>query len=248
MNSIDDIIAALEDIIVDSENNNNTLGYFAVLYQKVTKKVKEGIENGFFEDGARMEQLDIVFAERYLNAYYAFRKNEAITASWEKAFGISSNYWPIVLQHLLVGINAHINLDLGIAAAQVSQNKDINDLENDFNKINDILSSLVGEVQNNLSSIWPTLKRILKKTGRADDFMVDFSMKMARDGAWKFAKSIAGKSPDELSVLIAARDQKVAQNATLLTNPGLIAKVALFIIRLGERGSVSDKINSLKKM
>ncbi|MEZ5041065.1 MAG: DUF5995 family protein [Saprospiraceae bacterium] len=248
MNSIDDIIAALEDIIEDSENNNNTLGYFAVLYQKVTKKVKEGIENGLFEDSARMEQLDVVFAERYFNAYDAFRKNEALTASWEKAFSISSNYWPIVLQHLLIGINAHINLDLGIAAAQVSQNKDINDLENDFNKINAILSSLVGEVQNNLSSIWPTLKRILKKTGRADDFMVDFSMKIARDGAWKFAKSIATKPPEELSAIIATRDQKVAQKAIIITNPGLLAKVVLYLIRIGERGSVSDKISNLKEM
>lgn len=248
MNSIDDIIAALEDIIVDSENNNNTLGYFAVLYQKVTKKVKEGIENGLFEDGARMEKLDVVFAERYLNAYYASQKKEVITASWEKAFDNSSNYWHIVLQHLLIGINAHINLDLGIAAAQISRNKDINDLENDFNKINDILSSLVGEVQNNLSSIWPTLKRILKKTGRADDLMVDFSMKIARDGAWKFAKSIANKSPDELNALIAIRDQKVAQKAIIITNPGLFAKVVLYLIRIGERGTVSDKIRSLKKM
>ena len=244
--SIDEVISTLENIIIETEKDQNPLGYFAALYKKVTVKVKEGIETDFFEDGPRMEKLDVVFASRYIDAYYANKNNEEVTISWERAFGISTNYWPIVLQHLLIGMNAHINLDLGIAAAEISKDTNIDDLENDFNKINDVLSSLVIDVEKDLSKIWPTLKVLLKLVGKVDDFLIDFSMSLARNGAWKFAKSIANKSDQQLKSLIAERDQKIAQKGYIITHLGIIVKIILRIVRLGERGSVSKKIEELK--
>lgn len=247
INSIEDVIAQLDKIISACEKNNNPLGYFAALYQKVTIKVKEGIDSKFFDDGPRMEKLDVIFAKRYIDAYYAWQKGEAVTKSWQKAFEISNNYWPIVLQHLLVGMNAHINLDLGIAAAEVSKNKNIDDLENDFNRINEILSSLVNDVQNNLAEIWPTLKKILQKTNKADDFLVDFSMKLARDGAWKFAKTLSVTPENQVDKLLEERDIKVAEKAVLITNPGFVPNLIFKIIRLGEKGTITLKIKQLVK-
>jgi hypothetical protein len=245
INSINEVIALLDEIVSESERNNNPLGYFAALYRNVTNKVKEGIQNNFFDDGPRMEKLDIVFALRYLDAYYAWQKNETVTKSWQKAFEISNNYWPIVLQHLLIGMNAHINLDLGIAAAEVSKNKNLNDLENDFKKINEILSSLVNEVQNDLAEIWPKLKKILEKTKKADDFLVDFSMKLARDGAWKFAQIITKTPESEIEKLLKERDEKIAIKAGLIANPGFLASLVLRIIRFGEKGTVEKRIGQL---
>lgn len=245
INTIDDVITALDQIIEHAKLNNDTSGYFAALYRKVTIKVKEGIVSNEFEDGARMEKLDVTFASRYLDAYHAWKNEEPITESWKKAFEISANYWPIVLQHLLVGMNAHINLDLGIAAAQVSKNKDINGLQNDFNKINAVLSALVAEVQNSLSAVWPRLKRILQNTKGVDDFLVDYSMKLSRDGAWKFAVSLANTSDEHINSSIKARDLSVAKKAELVTNPGFIPALIFGIIRVGERGSVKQKIEKL---
>ena len=245
-NSIEKVIVILDQIILESVNNNDPLGYFAALYRKVTIKVKEGIEDNFFDDGPRMEKLDVIFANRYIEAYYSHQNNEPVTNSWKRTFDLSTKYWPIVLQHLLMGMNAHINLDLGIAAAQASGSNNINDLENDFNKINEILSSLVIDIQYSLGKIWPTLKALLKLSGKVDDFLVDFSMKLARDGAWKFAKSIAGFSGDKLSSAIKLRDKKVAQKTDLITNPGFVATAVFRMIRLGERGSVSERIGHLK--
>lgn len=244
--TIDQVISTLEKIILDSENNQTSLGYFTALYLKVTKKVKEGIEDNFFDDGPRMEKLDVIFANRYLNAYFSYQKNETITASWQKGFELSTRYWPTVLQHLLIGMNAHINLDLGIAAAQVMKGKNIEGLETDFNKINGILSSLVVEVEQDLAEVWPALKIILKLTGKVDDFLVDFSMGIARDGAWKLAKSIANKPPEVLKAQIKTRDQKVAKKAAIITDPGIVVNTILGIVRLGERGSVADKVKILK--
>lgn len=242
--TIDQVISLLDEIISESEKNDNPLGYFASLYRKVTIKVKEGIKENFFDDGPRMEKLDVVFAKRYIDAYYLWQQKRECTNSWKKTFETSESYWPIVLQHLLLGMNAHINLDLGIAAAEISKNK-IDDLENDFNKINQILSSLVIEVQNDLSAIWPTLSKILRKTNKVDDLIVDFSMELARDGAWKFAKNLAGLTEKNFQDAIFDRDKKVAQKAGLVLEPGFMAKIIFKIIRLGEKGTVKEKIRHL---
>ncbi len=246
LQSIDDVISELDKIILDSEKKHDALGYFAVLYQRVTVKVKEGIENDYFDDGPRMEQLDIVFAKRYIDAYHSHQQKGNITESWNEAFVLSKNYWAVVLQHLLIGINAHINLDLGIAAADICREKKIADLLDDFNKINEILASLVGEVQNNLSAIWPALKWILKLSGKIDDLLVDFSMKLARDGAWRFAESISLIEFDNWQEHILTRDKKVALKAALITKPGPFIRFVFFFVRLGEMGSVAEKINKLK--
>ncbi len=246
LNSIDEVITALGTIIATAEANESTLGYFAALYQKVTIKVKMGIAEGFFEDGPRMEQLDIVFAQRYLAAYQARVVGQPTTASWQRAFDLSTEYWPIVLQHLIMGINAHINLDLGISAAKVSKGQDIQALAEDFKRINTVLAELVQEVQDDLARIWPNLIWILKRARRVDDFFIDFSMELAREGAWRFAESLAAQPEEEWPALIAARDEKVARQSGIISHPGKIASFLLGIARLGERGRVSEKIIQLK--
>jgi len=246
LKTIDDVISTLEEIIIESEQTHNPLGYFAALYQRVTIVVKEGIEKNYFDDGLQMEKLDILFAKRYIDAWHSWKNKKQVTQSWEKAFSIANRRSYLVLQHLLMGMNAHINLDLGIAAAQISNGETILALQSDFNRINEILSSLVNEVQNNLSSIWPMLKWILSKTGKVDNFLVDFSMKKARDGAWKSAVEMAKLKPDELNTYIHFRDQKVAIKSRLVTNPGYIIIALFLLIRLGERGNVADRIGKLR--
>lgn len=234
IHSIDQVIEELQQIIELCEQNNDPLGYFAALYQEVTKQVKVGIANNFFDDGLRMEQLDIRFAERYLHAFRAYQRQQPITASWRAAFEAGSDPWLIVMQHLLLGMNAHINLDLGIAAAEVMEGKPIEGLRDDFHRINDILNSLVEQAQVQLSQVWPFLTWILRRTGRFDDRLVAFSMKLARDGAWKFAQTLAA-DPANTESLIQQRDQRIAEVAQLIVEPGPLAKIVFLFIRLGER-------------
>ena len=147
-----------------------------------------------------------------------------------------------------MGINAHINLDLGTAAAEISRGKNLADLENDFNKINTILSSLVHEVQDDLSAVWPTLKYLLKWSGKVDDFLVDFSMELAREGAWKYANRITNVPEQEVQLSIDERDQRIADKVHIITKPGIFATIVLGMIRVTERGSVSDKIKKLRSL
>lgn len=245
-NTIDEVIKQLDDIILRSKNDQDPLGYFAALYRTVTVTVRDKLGKGYFDDDARMEKLDVVFASRYLKAYADYKEGKPVTKSWENAFTGALNKKLIVLQHLLLGMNAHINLDLGIAAVEVTTVNNLPDLKDDFNRINEILSSLVNEVQNDLARIWPFLLKILKLFKNVDDFLIDFSMTLARDGAWKFATELSGQSPDHSDLLIEDRDKKIAELADSITDHGFAIRFIFWIIRLGEKGNPATKIEALE--
>src|SRR5215203_4369433 len=132
---IDDVVDMLDGVLGRALETGSRVGYFAVIYRKVTAKVAEGIATGFFDDGERMERLDVTFANRYLTALTTFEAGDNPTRSWQRAFEATTTARPIVLQHLLAGINAHINLDLGIAAAGTAPGPSLAELRRDFDRI-----------------------------------------------------------------------------------------------------------------
>ncbi|MEP6930141.1 MAG: DUF5995 family protein [Flavobacterium sp.] len=244
--TIEEVIQLLDEIIERSKAEESAIGLFTMLYREVTVRIKEGIANHSFQNGERMEKLDVIFANRYIKAYYQYKAKEKPSKCWEFSFQQAETFWPIVVQHLLLGINAHVNLDLGIAAAQVSTVEDIQDLKADFDHINAILSSLVGGVENCLIKIWPTLTIILKLTGKIDSFFIDFSMQTARDGAWKFANEFVALPENQTEACIQLRDKKITKVARLVSNPGYFVSAVFKFIRLFEKGSVSQKISDLQ--
>lgn len=244
--TIDEVIEQLEKIIERSKETENPLGYFAALYHTVTVTVKNKLGQNYFDDDARMEKLDVVFANRYLSAYADYHAGKPISKSWEVAFDAAKDPKYIVLQHLFFGMNAHINLDLGIAAAEITTPQTIASLHSDFNKINEILGALTNEVQEDLSKIWPKLLWILQFFGRTDDYIVNFGMNIARDGAWKFANEIVGETGSDLERTIAVKDQKVAGYGTVIAGKGWIERWFFGIMRKRELGTVREKIEALE--
>jgi hypothetical protein len=245
--TIDEVIETLDEIIATAIRTENPIGYFAALYRKVTVSVKKGIENNAFENGPRMEKLDVIFANRFIEAYAAHQQKESCSKSWQVAFDMAAENKSIVLQHLMIGMNAHINLDLGIAAATVSNGTNLADLHTDFNKINNVLSSLVQEVQNDLSKIWPTLTKLLKWSGKLDDKITDFSMEIARNGAWKFAQKLAETPSEQWENCIAKKDERVKRNVLLINPSALGPRFIIQVIRLGEKGNIASRIEAMQQ-
>ena len=244
--TIAEVIAELDQIIATAKQEKNRIGYFAALYRKVTIGVKEGIRAGEFEDGARMERLDVIFANRFLDAYAANREGSRVSRSWLLSFNAARSSWPIVLQHLLLGMNAHINLDLGIAAAETSPGDDFPKLKKDFNRINAVLSSLVGGVKEELSQIWPPLRLLDRLAGTAEDRIIDFSMEVARDKAWEFAEKLAPLAEAARVTTIGEQDQWTAKFGRRIRKPGLLVRLVFLRIRWGEKGTVPEIIEILE--
>lgn len=214
--TIDEVLLQLDAIIIAETNANSNLAYFPVLYRKVTQRIKDGIINQEFEDNTRMEVLDVIFANRYIDAYYTLKSGKTASQSWMEAFAEAQNTKLLVMQHLLLGINAHINLDLGIAVAQtVGDNGVLADFENDFNTINVILANMVDDVQARIGKISP-LFYLLEKVGKGrEDKIASFSINIARDGAWLFANEYHVTPNKEIS--LTTRDGIIALLATKLT-------------------------------
>lgn len=245
LETIDDVLRDLDRIIDWSLEEPSRLGYFAALYRKVTQKVKEGIEAGEFDDGPRMERLDVVFAGRYLEALDRSWKGQMPTAPWEVAFDAAGRWRPLILQQLLVGINAHINLDLGIAAAEVSPGSQIDSLQGDFDRINAILFSLIHEVEDAIGSLSPWIAVLRYLGGKAGDELVRFSLRLARDGAWDLAERLAHLPPAEWVDPVERRSRTTARLGREIVMPGPFLKWGLLIIRMRESNDVRKIIETL---
>jgi len=244
--TIDEVIQSLDRIIAWSKEYKKRLGYFAALYRKVTVQVREGIRNGLFDDGDRMERLDVIFANRYLTAFEQYQTLQEPTLSWKLAFDTTTRWPPIVLQHLLIGMNAHIDLDLGVAAAETMRGQELSILKEDFFKINDILISLVNEVQVELAKVWPLLRLLDTFAGEADEALARFGMKLTRGHAWQTAEALSNLSPEGQALKIGELDQKIAALGKKILNPGYVIRLVLMIIRIGEIRSVARIIRILE--
>lgn len=210
--TIDQVIGRLNGILDDALRGGTRIGYFAALYERVTTNVRRALVAGnVFQDNPRMERLDVVFANRFLAAWDAHASGGMPSQSWRVAFGLLDDPGPLVVQHLLVGMNAHINLDLGIAAATVAPSPQaLESLWPDFKMINQVLSRLVIVVEDELGEISPRLKRIEDFAPALEDKIFDFGIDVARDFAWALAKELAATPADGWDAVIARRDAEVA--------------------------------------
>jgi hypothetical protein len=244
--TIDEVISQLEQIISYCELNNSPAGYFAALYHKVTCKVKECIDNKNFEDGIRMEKLDVAFATRYLNAYYLWLDGKETSASWKIAFDTFADDSTLVIQHLLLGMNAHINLDLGVSTGLIMQGVLLEGIHNDFNTINSILASMIDNVEDCLTKVNPLMKLLNLKIYKYDEMLVGFSISTARDGAWAFAEDLSNKNDADYESCLNARDQRIAQLGNSIAHPrGFFLKMSTKAISIFEKKNVAAIIKTL---
>ena len=232
--SIDEVLSQLTQIIAESENKGDRRGYFAALYFQVTSKVKDGIAHNQFENGPRMERLDVLFANRYLLAFNQWENNLPLSGSWKIAFEATKRSEVLVVQHLLLGINAHINLDLGIAAVETSLNQPLTDIQDDFNIINEILSAMTYKVIHDVNRVSPLISLIGLHAGNTESVLAQFSIDNARDGAWCFAEALMAKKGADYQSCISDRDKDISTLAQALVDSRGVIRITLWIIHLFE--------------
>lgn len=246
-NTLDDVLAELDRIVESTLERNSPLGVFAWVYRRTTAGIVEAIARGEFQDPERMERFDLLFARRYLVAFRKYRNGDPVSRSWRVAFEAAEAGDRVILQHLLLGMNAHINLDLGIAAATVAPGAEIESLRDDFHKVNDILASLVDEMQNRLSRVSP-LMILLDWIGRgADEAVVNFSITRAREHAWRVARELAEAGPGRQEAIISRVDGNIADLGEIISDPpGRILGKTLAVIRWFEEKNYRRAIRRLK--
>jgi len=241
---IDHVAAGMQAIVDTARRRDSPVGYFAAMYLGVTGVVRKGLEDGSFTTPDRLARLTRVFAQRYLDAWHAHESGGTPSGPWGVAFSAAEQWRPTVLQHLLLGMNAHINLDLGIASATVAPGLAIHDIRPDFDQINHVLAGLVQGIQDELNRVSPFYRFVDDVGGAVDREVINFSISRARASAWRFATELAGDDVDAEGARVSRRDLDVTRLARDIVHPGLVA-TGLFVVRLTEWRSPSDTIDIL---
>jgi Family of unknown function (DUF5995) len=188
--TIDDVLRNIDQILDWSINAQSNLGYFATLYKRVTVAIRDAINEGVFDDGRRMEQLDVAFARRYfnaLNAYFYPDEYQGPTLPWEVAFVGDRNDQAIILQQMMTGLNAHITFDLGLAVLAVAANS-LDKLENDFNRVNALLCSQIPGTLDVVEQLSPEIRVIRRVLPNAVEVaLLKRMITKLRRSAWYFA-------------------------------------------------------------
>ncbi|OOG71576.1 DUF5995 family protein [Algoriphagus sp. A40] len=243
MKTINEVLVRMDQIVAECKTQQSRIGYFAILYRQVTRRVRDGILAGEFEDNPRMEVLDVLFAKRFIDAYDLSKLGKKPTESWRLAFDASKNSGHLVLQHLFLGINAHINLDLGIAASETMAEKELIGIQGDFNKINAVLAELVDGVKINISTVSPIFGWLIPLAKGRDEMLLNFSIQIARDGAWKYAGEYHSDLNKEFQVK--DRDANISKLANKLINPGKFLAFLVKIVGFAEWKSVGRTMDQL---
>ena len=247
VDTIGEVIIQQEAIIEWARINQSPVGYFAVLSQKMTRAVQTAILENQFEDQARMQKLMINFANFYLAAWDNYASKQKTGNAWSQVFMAFENKNLIVLQHLLLGINTHINLDLAKAAVQTCPGDEIYNLQNDFNRINLIIASLMQEVQTCLEKIWWPLHFLTNILNNRQEAILNFSIHKARDSSWANALALS-VAPLELSERhIELMETMVTGVGSRIINPSRFTSFILKIVLWMEPKDVAKLIGILRE-
>ncbi|NUP14187.1 MAG: NAD(P)-binding protein [Polyangiaceae bacterium] len=243
--TIHDVIRIIDDITAKAMVEEDRVGYFAALYRHVAVRFAWAIARKEFEHPALMENLDVVFFNRYLTALTSWKEHRSCARSWEVAFRVTDDPTLAVIQHLLVGMNAHINFDLGIATAEAVPRDELAAFQKDFDRMNELLASLVNGVLNDLSTVWPLLKLFNALFLRDVDKFVDFSMEEARKFAWDNALRVSRAGTIERPLIEHEIDIVTSDIGRPIADPPFPLSTLMAWVQHGEQGTVSQIIRDL---
>ena len=243
---IDDVLRVLDAVIAEGVEGGHRWAVFAALYKRMTLAVKRAIERGEFDDGPRMSWFDAVFARRYFAPLTAYLRGEPIPRSWQVAFDATDQGDRTALQLLLLGVNAHINLDLGFSVIEAGIEP--GPFHADFDRINAILAAELDRVQAALDDVSPWLACIDRFMGRADERLGVFMLVRARDQAWNVATKATGQTPSEREVYEAEVDGDAARLGERIADPGLVLGLLVGLIRWRESWTVAELVQRFEQI
>jgi hypothetical protein len=139
----------MEDI--DSELRETTLEKvraFNITYLIITKAVSSKFGSGYFNDDALMEKFDIAFAIYYFNALKQYVETNKTTPAWQILFEQAQKNNRSQIIYMALGVNAHVNNDLGLTLRDMIKSEDY---LVEYNKINPLIYSSIDTVINSLN-------------------------------------------------------------------------------------------------
>ncbi len=185
--SVQDVVdglSRLEEIFITRQDRR---GVFTSAYIQITKEIQSRIAAGLFADNQWLEQYVIAFANLYRIALERYEKEDfaELPKAWKLAFDAATQNRSSYIQDLILGINAHINHDLGLALLEVGIDPQRDSRYRDHTSVNDALQASTNVVQERISEIYAPVLGFIDLAGdELDEVLTNFSFAKARESAW----------------------------------------------------------------
>ncbi len=110
--TIEQVITRMDSLLEPMQQSADARRFFLATYRRTTLAAHKALLAGTFSDAEWVEWWDVVFAGFYLDAIEQWNRDEQAPGPWAVAFGAAGDPTVPPLRHVLLGMNAHINLDL----------------------------------------------------------------------------------------------------------------------------------------
>jgi hypothetical protein len=121
-----ELLPRMEQQLTELTEARDPARFFLGTYLRTTRAVASALDAGVFEDPAWVDELDVVFAGCYLDALAAHRRDpEAAPVTWRRVFAADPSLPPEA--HVLLGVHAHVNVDLPQALIATIPSADFSD-------------------------------------------------------------------------------------------------------------------------
>jgi hypothetical protein len=229
--SVDEVRALLERCLETARAENSAEGYFPLIYTWETRDIAAAADSGLFDDPDALRRMIVVFANRYFAARRQFRADEPTPKAWGLAFRAARSSPALVVQHLLLAMNAHINVDLAAAAAETGLTWP------DYARVDAILARGVAQIQERLNRTTIVLRAIDWFAGNFDEMLTIFSIKAARRHAFELAHRLHESPEAARSAIVAEADDCALRLGQCLLRPPLRDRLLLAAVQLSERNA-----------
>lgn len=148
---------------------------------------------------------------------------------WQASWDVAGDNRLLIVQHILLAINAHVNFDLPQAVVEVArQTGDLERVRVDFNAINDVLATASVGVLRDLDRMSRWVNEVARLGG---DRVFRFSLQVAREQAWGAAERLYVLDDEQGAAYVDELDQLVSVLAYLIAHPTPPASLLVPIAR-----------------
>ena len=181
--SVDDVLSRMRALDAHLPPRDG-LAVFNRVYLTVTETFDRRVEAGAFPNAEAAITLDVRFAELYLRV----AEDDHEPACWRPLLQFRRHPGVRPLQFAIAGINAHIGHDLALAVVDACRTLDCEpaDLEDEFERVGDLLVSLEERIREELMP-GPDLLQIADPLTH---LLGAWSLERARDATWSTARAL----------------------------------------------------------